>query len=612
MAHTVDPKSGTTPIGQPGPLRGPEEKIVAALESYRSEADINRKGGFNPRDQKWEENLALYWNRHDFTKKASWQSQEVMPEVSSYVDRFAAALKEALIANPTGFYTVEDPADKDHDLTQAVKRMTDVWLSRVGRNQMGQLLAFPSFFEEQMKLGAITACSCVVTWKEDVEGGRVAIETVDPRFVWLDHTYRNLYRIRRVEMDKHDMRSLVNMKDGNGRPLYNLPELDRLLSNLYDEQQAAKEQMSGHGQQVTSGRSPIVLDEYIATVVDEHGQLLADKALMVVANGKYLVRGPEANPFWHKSDWLVYAPLVTAPLSVYGRSYMEDFGAVASTYMELTNMILDAVHVSALNAIAVVPGALLNPEQLAEGVTPGKMFLLEEGMNAKDFAQMLELGKLSPDAVRVWEMMKNSLSEAAGINEIGMGQFAPKGRTSATEVTMTQQSSSALIRSVAQTVEQRVLDPILDLTWKTGLQHVRTGDVMLREAAGPEMFSALMGRRRELIQRPFTFQARGISSLIRKSAMLKSLLGLVQVVSTSEILLQEFLRVVDIGKLTAKLFELSDIDLTTLQLTDRERMIREIAAPLQQAQQAAGGPGGGEGAPGKAMGDMASAAGIGA
>src|SRR5882672_4136565 len=186
--------------GGPVDTKADDLEIVTALSSYWNEADQNRKSGLNPRDMKWEDNLNLYWNRYDFSKKAAWQAKETMPEVPAYVDRFAAALKQALVASPDGFYSVIDPADQEGDLAVSIKRMLDVWLSKVGRGQMGQLLPFSSVFEEQMKLGALMALSSVVTWKKDIPGGRVAIEPVDPRFVWLDHTYRNLYRIRRTEV----------------------------------------------------------------------------------------------------------------------------------------------------------------------------------------------------------------------------------------------------------------------------------------------------------------------------------------------------------------------------------------------------------------------------
>jgi hypothetical protein len=585
--------------------------IITALQGYMQEASENRKAGLNPRDDKWKENLDLYWGRYDFSRKANWQAKEVMPEVAGFVDRFAAALKEALIAIPEGFYTVVDPGDKEGDLANAIKRMTDAWLSSTGRNQTGQLLPYSATFEEQMKLGALMATSSVTTWKTDVPNGRVAIETVDPRFVWLDHTYRNLYRIRRIELDSHELPGLANSKDNKGHPIFNIPELSKLVGKLALDSQQRKEELTGSGAQVTSNRKPIVLDEYIATVVNAQGEKIADRSLMVLAENEFLIRGPEKNPFWHEKDWLSYAPLITAPLSVYGRSYMEDFGSLAHTFNELTNMILDAVHTSALKAFAMVPGMLLNPNQAAEGLHPNKLFLLEDGYKADDFAKALDLGALSPDAVAVWKAMKSELTEAAKMNEIGLGQFAPKGRTSATEVTETQQSSSALLRSVAQTVETRHLDPTLDLVWKTGLQHVSAKDQTIANAVGPDMYAALISRRKELIQRPVTFQARGISTIIQRGQMLKSLMGVLSVIAQSPQLMQSFFAKTDPEKLYKKIFELSNIDISSVQLSEREQMIRSVMGPIQQAQQqAAGGAAPGQQG-GNEMGDVTNALGIG-
>lgn len=567
-----------------------DQDIVTSLTTYKREADEVRKGGLNPRDAKWEDNLNLYWGRYDFSKKAAWQAREVLPEVPNFVDRFAAALKEALLAG-NGIYDVYDPADEEGDLADAIKRMVDVWLESVGVNQTGTPLAFPTVFEEQMKLGALMACSSVVVWKNDVPGGRVAIETVDPRFVWLDHTYRNLYRIRRIEMDRHELFSLANAKDGKGNPIFNLEAVSQLVASVMPDENAFREQLTGSGTQVSSARTPIQLDEYLATVLNPDGSVMYDKALCVVANDRFLIRGPEPNPFWHGQDWLTFTPLVTTPLSVYGRSYMEDFGTIAKTFNELTNMILDAVFTSSLRAFVMVPAILSNPEQVAEGIWPNKIFNLEEGYKPEDFAKALELGTLPAESVQVWTSIKNELREAANINEIGMGQFAPKGRTSATEVNNTQESSSALIRSVAQTIETRWVNPTLNLVWKTGLQHLKVDDKKLRAAAGDEMFSALYPRRRELITRPVTFQAQGISRLIQKSKTLRNLLQAMQILGSNPLLLQEFLKVADMDKLVKLIFDLSDIDMTKLALSERDMMMRQVIQSFQQAAAGAGGAG---------------------
>lgn len=566
-----------------------DEEIVRILEGYRTEAQDARKTGPNARDEKWAENLDLYWNRFDFSKKAVWQAKEVMPEVPGHVDRFAAALKEAIHSSPTGFYTVEDDTDREGDLAIAIKRAVDVWLTRCGTNRLGQVIGFGGVFEEQMKLGALMATSSIVTWKPDPEKGRVSIETVDPRSVWLDPTMRGLYRMRRVEMDRHDLVALGQMKGKGGKPVYNLTEIKNLVDHMSAEIIAEREALTGTGGQVSSVRKPVLLDEYLATILNPDGTIAAKKALCIVANEKFLIRGPEKNPFTHGKDWLTFAPLITAPLSVYGRTYMEDFGSLAKAFNRLTNLILDAVYVSSMKAFAMAPGMLMNPGQVAQGIHPMKIFELEDGVRPQDFFKEMDLGTLPPESLVVWKEMKNELREAAGQSEITSAQFAPKGRTSAEEIREVKQSSSALVRSIASTVESWYLNPTLDLVWKTGFQHVRKDDEAIKAAMGPELFASILRRRDELIKRPITFQARGISALLARAVKLRSLLSALQVIGANDLLMKEFLKVVSLPKLVKVLLDLFDVDVRSLQATEREKLVENATQDLARAQAGAEG-----------------------
>ncbi len=118
--------------------------------------------------------------------------------------------------------------------------------------------------------------------------------------------------------------------------------------------------------------------------------------------------------------------------------------------------------------------------------------------------------------------------------------------------------------------------------WKTGLQHVKKDDPIMRELAGEEMFDALIANRKELVKRRITCQARGISSLIAKSQLLTSLIQVLQVMGSNELLLREFLNVADIGKLVDLIIDLSGIDKTRLQLSEREKLIKSVAQPLEE------------------------------
>lgn len=573
--------------------------LLQLLTAYLFEAQQARKTGLNPRDDKWRDNLELYWNRYDFSKKAKWQSQAVLPEVAQYVDRFAAAMTEAL-SSGGDYFTVEDPADNEADITRAIKRMMDVWLGEVGRSATGTPLSFLSIFPDIIKLGAIMNCSASVTWKEAPGGqGYVAVDAFDPRELWIDHTMRGQYRIRRIEMEKSQLMDLARSTDSAGKPLYDLAAIEQLATYLNTQKTDDDRRRTGSGTEVSSFRKPIVLDEYLCTVTDQTGAVLMTNALVIVANERYIIRGPEANPHWHKRDWIVSTPLVTVPLSVYGRSFMENFGSLARLFIDLTNLIMDAVYTSSLKVFAADPQRLENPEQLNAGFSPNKVFMLGDGATAKDFIQAVDMGALSPDAVKVWEQIKSELREAASFSELGTGQFAPKGRTSSTEIMTVEQNSSLLVRDIARVVEQRLIEPILDLVWKTGLQHMKPNDKRMIAAVGQDMYTALYSRRRELVSRPLTFRCRGISRMLQKQTKLKMLLQMLGIIQQNQQLMQVFFQKVDPGKLLDQIFELADIDPDKLSLTEREKAIQQLTGGMPPGMMpGAGGPGGQPGQPG--------------
>lgn len=580
--------------------------ILTMLSGYKAEAKENRKSGPHARDPVWSENTDLYWGRYDNSGKASWQAQEVMPEVASYVDRFAAAMKEAMVATPNGFYTITDPSAAGESSTaDAIKRVSDEWLSSVGYNALGSITDFPTVFEDQMKMGALKSMATVTNWKTDMPGGRVAIETVDPSTVWLDHTNRSLYRMREIELDRVDVIRMAEQKDSAGHDLFNRDEFERLAgkwSSQADDIRRAREEMSGVSQETRSSRDTVVMTEYVASIVGPDGKMLADRELMVTLDDEFLIRGPEKNPFWHGNDWLLMAPLISVPLSPYGKTYVEDFADVAKIFNKMTNLLLDATAAASMNAYVMVPQMLVNPADASGPVTPNKRYLIQDNFRAEDFIREIKLGSIDGTSMQMWSQMKSELTEGAKQNEIGLGQLAPNGRTSATEIASTQQSSSAVLRGIASTVEQRYLSPQLNLTWRTGIQHAKANDKRMRRVAGDEMWDAMVANKREFASKPYLFRADGISMLIQKQQTLQQLMQLVQIIAGNPQLLQAFMARVDVNRFLDLLFSLSNIDISKLSVTNREQLVQNAIGPVNAAASGAQSPGAGvEGEMGDAM-----------
>ena len=558
----------------------PPENVLGLLLGYKGEAEEARKSGPNARDAVWDANMDLYWGRFDFSKKADWQAREVMPEAPVFVDRWAAAMSEALTSSDEWFTAVV-PGDKEGDLTSAIVRFMEVHLSRCGRNQMGQPIAFPAVFEEQMKLGAIMAACASVTWKQDGDRGYVSVETFDPRSLWLDPKGRGLYRIRRMEIDLHDLVKLAKLRDGAGKPIYNLEEINNLASSVSEQMQIDLRASSGHGQDTSSLRKPIVLHEYLATVLDADGQMTGENQLIVVANDLVIIRGPETNPFWHKRDWMVYAPLITVPLAPYGKSYMENWAGLARAFVSMTNLILDATRAAAFNAFAGDVSRLEDPTQLSEGVTPQMFLQLEEGATAADFITKLELGRVAPEVIAIWQGIKKELQEGASQSEIALGQFPKKSRITAKEIEGAEQGSDALTASMSRTVEGRFLEPQLDLIWRTALQHMDPNDEEMARIVGVEMYAAIFAQRRQLAESNVSFPVRGITAVIQRGQELQKLLGALQVVGQSEIMTQEMFKEIPPSSLFRQLFKLFGVDISEFEATERDRALEGLTTPSQ-------------------------------
>lgn len=570
-----------------------DSQIVTILEGYREEAEYARLAGPNSRDLTWLQHLDLYYNRYDMSKKAAWQAREVLPEFPQYVDRFAAAMRMALVAQPN-FFNVTVDNDQEGDIARNIRKFMNVILRRIGRTPSGHRCDFSATFEEMMKMGALSLPIAGVTYKDDGEVGYCAVDIEDPYNYWFDPTGRNLYRIRRVEMDLHELRALMDLEDKDGDPLFNHIAIEACYNASMQSTNALmtaeREKRTGTGQWMFSNRRPVILHEYYCTLVDSQGYVHGKNVLCVVANNRFLLRGPEKNPFWHGKDWYVAAPIITVPMAPYGRAYAENFSSITRTFNEMTNLILDGVFASAMKVFTVIPGYLEDPQQLEDGIYPNAMFRMIEGLGKPDeFMTAIEMGTLDPAAIQIWQMLKKELQEGAAFNDMTLGNSAPKGRTSATEINTVDTNATSYMRSIANNVETLMLEPLLDLIWKTSLQHLNKNDLELQQAVGEEWFAMFYAMKKKLAEYKVTFVCRGITDLLARKQKLQEWLQFLQVATAnpqfSAIMTQEYS--------PQKLFDytamLMDIDIDQLTMSPREQMMAQLKqqqtmATQQQAQ----------------------------
>jgi hypothetical protein len=541
-----------------------DQDLLQILRGYLDEGRQGRQGGFEDRDTVWERNADAYWGRYDFSDKAPWQAREVMPQVSNSTERFAGAMRTMLKAAGE-FFTPKDPGDKDGVLTPTIAKVINFYLDRSGTNSSGHTVGFDHTFGQLMKGGALKANCASVTW--DHKTRRIRIEAVDPSEIFLDPTGRHLYRIRERQRDLHQLKALKGIKDSNGKPVYDSAALDRVGMQSGSRSQTndlenAKERMSGGSRQTSSNRRPVRLHEFLCDIVDSEGVLVAENQLIVMANESEIIRGPEPNPFWHKKDWIVFAPMIDVPWTVYGRTYVESFSQLAATFTEVTNLLLDAIQTTSMNAFMVWPEALDNPQQLSEGIHPNKVFTADVDWDpANPFIREIELGRVNPEVFQMWAGLKSELMEAASENEISLGQLAPKSGTTAFEIGKADQGGQSIVANIAADVEATTISPILELTWMTAIQHMDPQkDQELAQELGAEWSAALTQRRKEFRDRRFKIKVHGMSGLLSRAERARNLLGFLNVIGSNPTLAAAYQQKYSIPKTMAMLMRGANID----------------------------------------------------
>lgn len=584
-----------------GKRRGPrkpkmldEEELKPMLREYFREAEDARRNGTDAREFNWRENQNAYWGRIEDKDKAEWQASEQMPEVANFVDRHSASLRLALMSQPEWFDII-DPTDPTKQRNRMMREFVKIHLNHCTRNRSGQPVGFDSTFAACVKSGSMTVLAASVTFDQQTQF--VSVDPVNAMELYYDPTGRGLYRIRRTQVDRWQLNKMKKEKDSRGGPLYHKKAIDRLQSHIDHEAQTKREEQSGGSEEGTgpSRRKPVELDEYLCTIIDRDGNLIRENQLIVFANNREVIRGPEDNPNWHGKDWIVMTPTIDVPFSVWGRSYVEVFRSLAATFTEVTNLILDGTFASNVGAHMAWIDALADPSELAEGIYPGIVITAAADWPAgKDFIKKIEMGGVSTDALRIWESLKSELREGAQANELSLGQVPPKGDITATEIRGSQRGESTLSFALARDIETKFLNPILELTLMTALQHFDPEkNPILADELNPEMAQMLSGNRRNFARKKYGFVAKGISATMERGRRLQGLMGFLQIIGQSEIMAAAFAKDHSIMALIKELLLAFDIESKTLEKSDQEKQqdLQEKAA-ARQAGAAPGGPGG--------------------
>lgn len=590
-----------------------ENYVLRYVLGCRDESeDMKRNRMLQNRD-----NYEMYQMRYDFGDKKPGQSTEVLSktrnateQIKSFFQQSLADLDDWWRCTPTsgseGTEMVIRPEEIEK-ITNFMLKQAD-YFSHTGKSVQQALLGSLSVTKVQGKMcvkpkfvvkkeGRGRSYAKHVVAIED-KSWKLEFATIRQEDYFPDDSGSSemLYQIENSLVDMHIVKALAEGDDA----IYSKTEVDKLQpwngGDALQDQKRSRET----GQDVPKYRRPrIKLTEFWGTVVDENtGDILHENVVITIANDTFIIRAPTENPLWHQETPIVAAPMIEVANTVWGIALMDAGTKHSRTLTEMFNLILDSAMKSVWGVNQIRVDNLDDVSQIVDGIPWGTTLKVNSSLPpGLKVMEPVVTGDISPQALNVFNLLNQETLTSMMTNDLRMGAQSTRA-VKATEVVAAENSITSVFQGMAKNFEEKKIQPELELAWKTVAQNWDLID--------PEIFKSLFGPERgeQLAAlepqdvfvdtvNGFKFEVFGISLALRRQADFRKYTTLLQVIGSSEVLIEAFNQRYDFTKYLGEIITALDINKTKIENADVPRG-NEMGAEIQEQSamdQTGGAPG---------------------
>lgn len=484
----------------------------------------------------WEQ----YRNEQNFDDKASWESRITLAKGHAAIKHFTANMMKLMTQAPQ-WVTVED-VEAMHGQPSFAP------VVEAGVLKMGDLAGHREVLRDAWEYSAATMFGCLkVIWQftptyhttiEQGENGmqlrqqerlvgRLGLYSVDP---WKIHFGPRTKGGRNIDF-------IVEDSDADLATLYDLGGFENL-----DQFQGKAEKMSkddtseAHRKGTTVGRGDVTIRrsvelwDYWGDLIDESTQkTVARNVHIIIGDGQKIVKF-EPNRLWdQKPPYILFSPLIVAGRFP-GGGILEMNLEVKRAIDRIAQMWEEHLHFSVLPMWEATLSALENPEDVATGVFPGKIFRKKMGQENSQIFRPLVTPPLSMDSFNTVIAFDKEYQRGTFITEQTQGLIDAKGETTATEVTQTAMASTLILADIANHLEQECLAPLGEMIWDRMFQFMDSTSLpnWTQLVGGP--FGQLLDTlpielKIEAVRGQYTFKSYGLSRAIERQANRQGLVG---------------------------------------------------------------------------------------
>jgi hypothetical protein len=554
-------------------------------------------------------NRDVYLSRQDWSGKKAGQSQQFLPKVPVSVEQMASFIKRGLTMFGNWF-SVDLAPDMQQMMSESdCVNILNAFLENLWSTN-NRDLSFSTIASDAVKVGLLESLMIfkvhgsmkmcrrykvnkTVTLQgnqaaygepemqmEEYPEWRLRIDLIRPEDYYVDPTGRGLYEIHRVERDLHEIVALVDEGIYDRRAVNELIDVD--FGRPLDEERTDKDRAQDEAINPAM-RKRVLLDEFWGTMLDTDGTILHRNVVATVANEKYLIRKPEANPFWHQKSPFVVTPIIRVPFSEWHKALYDDASELNLAINEMFNLMLDGGMASVWGIKQVKIGQLEDPSQVAEGIPQGSTLAVKDTMAPGDkVVEVVAQGQVPQDALAIFQFLNNEFAGAALTNELKMGNL-PTKQVRSTEVVEASQSQAVTLDGMIGDMEVNGFDEILNRAWSVILQNAddipsdvlvnlsnKQTAVAIMDASPQERFATFQGLMK--------FKARGLSQTMSRAREFQKLMAMLQTVAQSPLLMQAFMKEYSTPRVLQQIMKTLNINSTALEKTAEEKQQDAIEA----------------------------------
>lgn len=573
------------------------KKIVDWILACRDEADSAKI----ERLARNKDNYDMFHLRHDFSHKEEGQSEEILSKQSMAVEQTKAFFQQALTA--FGDWWSAEVCYPDAEMTMAVRpheitKLTNYMLERanyyshVGSEVETALLSSVIVSKTSGRL--IPKPKFIARKKGRGRGLKRWVEKIDDKtwelsysVVRAENYYPDpkpgsirLYEIEDSWVDLHELRAMVEADSDFDSSL-----VEKLKAGVEEtEEDFNRSRATGETPPTEYPRKRVKLTEYWGTVLNDEGEVEYENVQVIVANDLHLILPPRPNPLWHQKSPYTVSPLIEVANSVWHKALMDAPTKHNRALIEMYNLMVDAAMMQVHAVKQLRKDWLSNPAQVANGIKPG--MALDVNSMCPPGGRVLEPlvdTVIPPEAFNVFGIVAQEFNASALTTDLRSG-VTPSSSQSATAVVEQSQTITSVFTGMAKNFENNQIVRELELAWMSAAQNWDQID--------REVFVSLFGPQRgdELFRlspeevfastaNGIRFRVFGITQTLGKAQDFQKLTTLLQTVASAPVLLEEFLKKYDLGKLLGEIMTALDIDKHKLEIP--EAVQRTMAAPPQ-------------------------------